>query len=368
MLRILFAAFLALVPASAFSFPEMVKHDYSNCTSCHLAPNGGGLLTQYGRELSREIVSTHGREHESDFLYGLIQQPEWLVLGGDVRVLRVRQDNLNGTAAPSRTILMQADLEAALNIAKFSAQGTIGRLDTAFVGPETSAWISRRHWLAFRPGDEFTLRAGRFMRTYGINIPEHTGYIKRGLGWDERSETYNLEAAYLGEKVNIFVTGNIGRPDDKSLKTEAGFVGSASLLIADHYKLGSSYYFGNSDFTERNIFGVWAILGFSKKVAMLAELDFQRNFARTFITPQWGLVDYVKFDYEPIQGIHGFVVQQLSRLNFLNQSTRASTYNFGVQWLPRPHFDLQLTLERRQTVAVSDNYVNWWYFQFHYYL
>ena len=47
------------------AFPEMVRHGYANCITCHISPDGGGVLTAYGRSLSREVLSTWGAEGEA---------------------------------------------------------------------------------------------------------------------------------------------------------------------------------------------------------------------------------------------------------------------------------------------------------------
>src|SRR4051812_13294315 len=77
------------------AFPELVRHGYVNCIACHVSPTGGGVLTQYGRELSREILSTWGiqNENESKFAYGIIKTPEWLDAIGEYRGIYAYQNN-----------------------------------------------------------------------------------------------------------------------------------------------------------------------------------------------------------------------------------------------------------------------------------
>jgi hypothetical protein len=70
---------LSAVPAGAE--PIFLARQYARCTTCHFSPTGGGLLTPYGRSLTREELSTMGRGHstapasgpdgEQAFLYGL---------------------------------------------------------------------------------------------------------------------------------------------------------------------------------------------------------------------------------------------------------------------------------------------------------
>ena len=67
-LSLTIAALCPLVVSTnnSWAFPEMVRHNYSNCSSCHVSPSGGGVLTQYGRELSSAILSIWGAENENE--------------------------------------------------------------------------------------------------------------------------------------------------------------------------------------------------------------------------------------------------------------------------------------------------------------
>src|SRR4051794_39985225 len=87
----------------ASAFPENIRHGYINCNSCHVNPNGQGLLNAYGRELSVALQSygkfffepakkegqsgeAHGEssgdepDQEGQFLYGYFAHPKWLLL------------------------------------------------------------------------------------------------------------------------------------------------------------------------------------------------------------------------------------------------------------------------------------------------
>jgi len=43
------AALLSTIAASAEATPNMIRLGYPTCASCHLSPQGGGLLTDYGK-------------------------------------------------------------------------------------------------------------------------------------------------------------------------------------------------------------------------------------------------------------------------------------------------------------------------------
>ena len=44
----LVALLLMVFAGTASATPNLIRLGYTNCASCHLAPQGGGLLTPYG--------------------------------------------------------------------------------------------------------------------------------------------------------------------------------------------------------------------------------------------------------------------------------------------------------------------------------
>ena len=44
-----FTILLVSLSESAFALPNMVRLGYPNCVSCHINPQGGGILNPYGK-------------------------------------------------------------------------------------------------------------------------------------------------------------------------------------------------------------------------------------------------------------------------------------------------------------------------------
>ena len=44
-----FTILLVSLSESAFALPNMVRLGYPNCVSCHVTPQGGGVLNPYGK-------------------------------------------------------------------------------------------------------------------------------------------------------------------------------------------------------------------------------------------------------------------------------------------------------------------------------
>jgi hypothetical protein len=343
---------ISILPIAAFAFPDMVRHGYVNCISCHISPTGGGILTQYGRELSREILSHSGIEGESKFLYGAFKPPGWANLGGDFRNLVLMRDTPQ--FKEGRMILMQADLESAVSYKKVLVNSTFGYRETPNSESTTNNFILRRHYINYRPNDELSFRAGKFGPSFGINTADHAIVTKRGLNWDQGSETYNFEAAWIGDRYNIFVTGILGRPEMAKLKREKGAAINTSVSFLDRFKMGLSYFNGKSETQKRQVYGLWGILGFNPHFYLLTELDFQDTIATSRSRRQTGLVNYNKIDFEFVQGIHGFTTLELQQSNLSKENALNKFVGLGIQYFPRPHLDIIFTLQRHFYAAVEE--------------
>jgi hypothetical protein len=324
-----------------------------------LSPTGGGVLTQYGRELSGAILSTWETENESKPAWGVAPLPSWLDAMGTYRGVYAYQNT--PYIQQGQYIFMEGDAEAAVHYKKWYLDASLGYQNPPNATTFSDHWISRTHYIGLFPTEETSLRFGRYFVAYGINTSVHTRFIKQNLGWNValNRESYNLEAAWIGPALNVFASADFGRPDDPDEHLETGAALTVSEAIEDHYKLGVSYFYGNGQNTTRNVFGPWAILGFTPKLSLLTEWDFQQAAEKVGGTSsQWGLVNYVELGYEAIQGVQLYGIAQYSRLNFADQKTLQNSYGLGVDWFPRPHFEVNLEWQKLKTAQNGDAYTD----------
>ncbi|MEK6579613.1 MAG: hypothetical protein AABZ55_10340 [Bdellovibrionota bacterium] len=355
-----FLLFCASALYSPFShaFPEMVRNHYPNCISCHISPNGGGVLSAYGRELSGEVLSTWANESEGLFAHGLIRTPEILALGGDIRAVQLYENTAK--YVEGRFIFMQADLEAALTLNSYQAVATVGSDDGEL--------ILRRHWLGYRPNDQISFRAGKFLPEYGIKTPDHEIATRKGLGFNENDESYNFEAAWIGDRLNVFGTGIFGRLGKRSQISEKGFALSGSYTFFDSIKPGMSYLLGSTKDSKRHIAGPWAIFGMTPHLFILSEFDFQWNKSSDAADFTRGWVDYQRIDYEITQGFHAYLTQEMTKLDFSTSETTES-YGVGIQVFPRPHFEFNLQWQKvRNLPSTTPRFNDFAWILMHYYL
>jgi hypothetical protein len=162
-LRALATLALAAAAGAASAEPIFLSRQYSRCTNCHYSPTGGGLLTPYGRSLSREELSTFGRSpgpspqgREHEFLLGLLGGATGpLQLGIDLRPSRLRFDFRELTT--TRNLLMNAELTAALRRGGFTFYGQLGRQPRG----DDPRVASFEHWLGYESERGLGARVGR---------------------------------------------------------------------------------------------------------------------------------------------------------------------------------------------------------------
>jgi hypothetical protein len=118
---------LLSVVSRAAAEPIFLSRQYVRCTGCHFSPTGGGLLTPYGRSLSREELSTFGkssgsgspgREHE--FLFGAFGDALGSVsVGSDLWPAHLDVDAAG--LRSTRNFLMNADVTVAFRRERWTA-------------------------------------------------------------------------------------------------------------------------------------------------------------------------------------------------------------------------------------------------------
>jgi hypothetical protein len=351
---------VAYSASNAHAFPEMVRHGYSNCTSCHSSPSGGGILNAYGRSTSQAVLSAYGQERESLPLYGVAPLPEAFQVQTFVRGIQTYSDTPQARSGDSQ--FMQADVSASAVVNQFTVVAT-GGIDPNYLSgkPTTeNKFFSREHYVMVRPDsgalEGTSLRLGRFMMDYGIHEPDHTVSTRQGLGFGPYAESYNLEAGYQGERFSGAVTGIFGRPERSGLQSEQGIALTGAIHLAEKYKLGLSFFQGYSTGSSRQVTGPYGILGFTERFYLLSEWDWQfRHGANQTSAGNAGFVSFNRLGYEIIQGLHFYIQHQYDFSRLGEPTAHDHAFAPGILFYPRPHFEFQAQLGRDYNSALDQN-------------
>jgi hypothetical protein len=364
-------AFLIIIISScltslAWAFPENIRHGYNNCTACHVSPAGGGMITPYGRSLSRELMSTWGTTNEEEVGHGWFKKREDspFLVGGDFRAIQTYVNNLK--LEQGKAFVMQSQVSLAYYDSSWIVLATAGAQGGPKETKDQGKFISSDHYLAYRLNDQDTVRVGKFLISYGIKNSNHTLVTRRGIGFDQGKETYNLEYSHVGDNWDLFLSSIAGRPDQESLKVEQGQSISLGKTFSDTYKIGTSFYQGANDLQKRNLFGVFSIFGITEKLYLMAEIHNQKVKSKIGTeTETNGNVHYTQIGYELHKGFSPFIVYQLSHLDSSKESSKQTSHGLGLQWLPRPHFDLSAQWEKQNNLSGNSDFA---WMMFHYYL
>jgi hypothetical protein len=356
-------AFLSAWPIASHAFPENVRHGYVNCTSCHVSPNGTGILTPYGRSLASELQSTWSYPGEENLFHGLIKAealPEWLVAGGDLRWVQIWRGT--ETADQAEFIRMQTDVEAAFRFNGVTLDATFGRIE----GPSLDRWGSRRYFAMYNITEETTLRVGRFYPSFGILMPDHYASTRRGLGFDANLERDNAEIAWNGETWNIFATLVRDPGETPEDDKETAFALQVNRAFLDRFKIGGSAWYGDSNNVGRQILGVHGILGFTKRFFLVSELDHQWHDARHG-NYQRGLFAFNRLGYEAFKGFIVFGQAEYSQPDLSRGATSRDAFGPGIQFFPRPHFEFLGLWQKSRIRQQGSDFDDFAFLLLHYY-
>jgi hypothetical protein len=370
MQRVVSVSFLflfLLFSKTTWAFPEMIRMGYVNCTACHVSPTGGGLLTQYGRAASTEVLSTWSYKNEELAGHGIAPAPpEWLNVGGDFRSIQTYMDT--PVATSSSFFPMQADVEVGLTAGKFTYVQTLGVQGGPEGAPFKGELIAHRMYALYNWTEELYTRAGKYFMPYGIPLPDHNSYVRRNLGFNENQETYNFDVGYVGEAWNAILAMNFGRKDQVTTELDKGASLEVGANIGDSHKVMGNFAYLKNTNMHRYLAGPSILWGFSAKWVFLGEYDYQeKSMEGAASSVQKGAVTYSRLQYEWMKGVNTYLLHQLSYLDFTQLRTRVNSLGFGVLWYPRPHFEFSVEFDSALTADINEtNNIAWGLI--HYYL
>jgi hypothetical protein len=289
-------------------------------------------------------------------LLGAVHTPEWLELGGDVRLMSLSSKS-RGVPLTSRFIWMQLDAEATINVSRFIASGTLGYAPEGALGATLTRGtennlVSRQHWLGYQLpiGAELTLRAGRMNLPFGIRSIEHTLWARKLTRTNINDEQqYGLSAYFATGKLRGEVMGIAGnwqlRPDRYR---ERGYSAYLELEAVEGLAVGASSLVTHRELdtvtlkeTWRQVhgaFGRWATP--YEPLVLMTEWDYLFESSRDSYYKK-GLVSYLQADWEPLQGIHVLATGEANKVG-----VRERHWSYGgwlsYAWFFAPHADVRL--------------------------
>lgn len=320
--------FLVLLTVSdiALSYPQTITHGYKTCVSCHITTDGGDTLTDYGRGMSEEFMSTFAREGEARELLGLGSLKS-IDLGFDYRTIRIEPD---GQEAQQFHMYSVGQLAIGYHgITGFGSYGHYGR-DRR---PQT-----RSYGVAFHGSSNHSLdgKLGYFLPALGIASNNHDLLIKKANGLGREQERFVRQIGYRGPWLQakyMMATMELrieGKNDDNTLKQTGdgppehyfqvninGIVQGLDPGFHRRYEAGTVTLEG------------WSLRAGKGRVYALIERDRQ---------PVTGIAtDYARVGLFPFRGLDLFFeYQAIDR-----SGARTELRTYGYSWMVRPRVEYE---------------------------
>ncbi|MEO5768075.1 MAG: hypothetical protein ABIS92_06955 [Polyangia bacterium] len=325
----------------------------ARCAQCHYSPAGYGLLTSWGRDESGDTISRGG---DGAFLHGAWTPPDWLALGGDVRLAGLRND-VGGARGPEYAgFPMQAELygRAAFGdsgISLYVAGGVRGATRASETGAliHSTVPISREHYLMWKPSATGAYaRLGRFYAPYGLRMAEHVYYVRRYTGFNLYEETYNLSGGYVDEDWEVHATAftkppegfpaalqSVGvRGQGGALYGEKRFAAMAAVGLQARVVVNSEQRVSQGGAVGK----VWVE---QAKMLVMGELDLQRHDVAGGVAYNQ-LVSFAGLTFFPIKGLMAGIAAERYQEDMRLATTARNAFDLQLNLFPWAHCEVFL--------------------------
>ena len=340
--------FFVCSAGSAAAEPKFLSKQYTRCTTCHISPTGGGLLSAYGRSLSHRELSTTGApmaSHgdsmtpapgEESFLWGVFgDKLGALQLGVEMRPSYLYYSFL-GTST-DRNLLMNADVLASYKVKDWLFYGQVGRE----LESDGFTLDSSEYWGGYQPEEGVGFRAGRFLPAYGIRFADHTAFNRSFLGLAQYDQIYGVELSHTRGRYLTQVSLGPGRAESV-IDDDAAFTATGRLQIdlGSRASVAASGLFRNESDLEPQRGSAGVALGFApgSRLTTWTQIDGQFREGATDTS-------YVFINETSLEVYRGIWVTFTPQARFGGGEAVPDIVRlgFGTTFLPRTHFNVNLS-------------------------
>ena len=266
----------------AFGLPTMIRLGYPNCASCHISPQGAGLLSAYGRGID-EAQSLRAREYKP------LDNPWVRTLSWGGRITQdfrtVMQEQVTSTTDQPVTNLFRPRLmyrnatelgkgfrlSAVVTGETESAPRPAMKYDPA--NPPSSVFLNSA-LISYRPAKSLEFAAGRDQLPTGINISDLNVFVRSRNRQGYYDSPTQVKMFWWGNRYQIipFAYGPGGNEPLNEKETGGGTLAEFDVLGHQRTIVGMQVQGGSGRNGGRRLIGAYTRLGFGKW-GILAEHD-----------------------------------------------------------------------------------------------
>ena len=352
------------VPAIAVAYPQYQLSKDQTCSSCHLSPAGGGLLSENGLAVA-ETASTYGGAPEAG--HGKLVGPSWLEVSADFRGALGLIDDLGPHPG---AFPMQAEAGADARDGAFSLYATLGVQEGDSSRPITFLQL-REHYLMWQQNPDSSsgiyVRVGRFMPVFGLRFAEHNDFTRQYGQTPLYGETYGAAFEYVDPKWEAHFTAFVHDPIQDVVEHGNGAALYTEARLTKIFSVGAEGRYAKSPDDARTAGGLTAKL-WLEPAKLLFQLEGQvihqtftaggtRNQLVSYLMGTWFFHDGWMLDLGLSQYDEDLHVKKVD----------VEAFDANLHWFTSSHWELMLT-NRIQTTALGSGGGTSGYalFQFHY--
>lgn len=344
---ILLGALSTLFFDRAYAFPNMIRHGYTTCLTCHYNASGGGTLRDYGKYVAGE---TMGFLNTSDSALGWIKklpgdqtgvvEPERYSVSFLGRTVQYLFDLPQQKTAELKK--MQADVEAAFDINTWIGLITAGpRLDSVNIGPKTDSTTTKtdiflRRYFVGKQDLNYSVKIGKFFPEYGINLPNHNVPTRKSMFFNHNQEPYALQASYFTTTFD-YTLAYIRGTRESSFANKKGASGTLAYKNESSRFGVSSILYKAEGLAKDSGTSLFATIGYGGLGYTMFEVA-RKNQTNTAGKVTSNNYAYLESGWELSKGLIPFFAWQYSN----NVTTHYYDHRptIGVQFAPITHFEV----------------------------
>jgi hypothetical protein len=277
-----FAVFICLFARTGLALPTMIRLGYPNCSSCHISPQGAGLLNRYGRGIDQaqslmggEYIPWQSRLSQYLNAEGRITQ--------DIRSVMQQQDISTTGKAGTQIFRRRFIYRNATELGKgLRFTGTITGENVSALRPSLSYDLPVKPaqifvntaLLSYRIKPALEVAIGRDQLPTGINIADLSTFVRarNRLGYYDtptQAKVFWWGKRYL---VSPYAFGPGGNERTGQHESGGGVLAEFDVVGKQKTVVGVNLLRGTSDAIGRKLIGTYARLGFGTW-GILAEHD-----------------------------------------------------------------------------------------------
>jgi len=282
---------LLLVPSSStFALPTMIRLGYNNCAACHVTPQGGGLLTPYGKgidtaqSLQRRELTTPDQPRRSLYDVRFVLAAKSMT-SSNVRMLLRNMVMLSSHTAVS----YQAGMDTAVSKKRAGNAGT-------------ADFVVSRALFEYRPKEGVAFQVGRDALPTGLGLPDPQTFWRRQN--DPLGTAYPFQAKAFFWASHFELTPYAFGPgfdetDHAARQHGGGLVGGVDVW-KQRAVIGMTARTSESPAFDRRSVGAYARLGFGRwgilgehdmtsrasRVPVGAPSEYVAGFTQFFVAPR----------------------------------------------------------------------------------